>query len=155
MADPIVYASVRVDEKGIMELDHGRRSVFVPRENVRSIELKQGSPAERPMVQLVLGMIIFGGALYWLSGVVAWWNTPWAINYRFLIVPPPMLLLGSWLIYAALRKRYFLRICLDRGERKIVFRGDVDRDGLQEFMGATKRRFEMEIISRADGVWNT
>src|SRR5437870_2246928 len=52
------YDSVKAWDAGIGEMDRTRAVVFVPRAEVRSLELAYISGAERPLIAILLGVVV-------------------------------------------------------------------------------------------------
>lgn len=95
--------------------------MFVPKERVQAIEVRFGSPAERPLAQGILGaslttlglasvIFLHGG------GIIA---LRWGLGSVFFGM------IGLWLFGETLRRRYYLRVICANDERKLVFSGIV------------------------------
>ncbi|MEO5931693.1 MAG: hypothetical protein ABIR47_17290 [Candidatus Kapaibacterium sp.] len=125
-------------------------------ENIRSVMLLRGSPAERPRIQVIAGIAFLGLGAYFLINLLMNLINPERIvggfGIRAVIVIPFILFMGGWLVYTALRRRYFLLIQSEKDRRKIVFRGDVDTHGLTQFITEVQSIINMEITSRVDAV---
>ncbi len=55
------YLNVTASEKGLSEFSGGRRIIFIPKEQIQSIEFKFGSLAERPLAQAIFGLLLLAG----------------------------------------------------------------------------------------------
>jgi hypothetical protein len=53
--------------------------------------------------------------------------------------------LGLWLIHVALRRRYFVRVDLERGYRKLAFTGAASRDEVLAFAQAAGRSIGVPV----------
>ena len=132
---PVTYKTVTVSEKGLAEVHDGRRVVFVPRESVKTIELRFGPRAENPVLQVAFGsaLIVLGMAgCLWLCGAglvfFRWWG-------GFLLLAG----LGLWLLWEGLTRRHYLKVISNHDERKLVFSGKVQRAELMDFLNAASQ----------------
>lgn len=97
---------VEATEDGIAAPGHGRR--LIPRGQIRSISVRWGFLAERPLGTIGVGIGFLAAAacsLLWPSCLTA------------LVIP--LILLGGALVYSALLRGYYLDIETQRGKRKI------------------------------------
>lgn len=101
----------------------GRRVVFVPKEHVQDIEVRFGSPAERPLAQGILGAIL---TALGLSSVI-FLHGGGIVGLRWYLGSPFFGAVGLWILWEALSRRYYLRVVCSNDERKLVFSGTVRR----------------------------
>ena len=130
-------AGVRVEVDAIHELDSDAPVVSVALADIRSVTLRFGLSAERPIAGLVLGLafIAVGLALsilvlrdlvgaQILAGKAA----------AYIGTSPVTFLLGVWLSRHSLRKEYFLDVQLENDSRKFPLRGNVQRPQIESFL---------------------
>jgi hypothetical protein len=124
------YQNVRVSDKGVSEVIAGRRMLFIPREQVQLIEAKFGSHAERPLAQIILGLLLLvvglaglylallGGVrgLYWGVGLVGFGA------------------IGLFCLYEAIRKGHYLSVTCSKDTRKIKLTGAIQIAEFSQFM---------------------
>jgi hypothetical protein len=136
--------SVEVSDEGLAEMDRGRRNVFVPRGEIREVELSYGLGSERPLAGVIAGIILI---------LVGFW--PVRALYRVLteggtfpieaIAAAAFLGVGCWLIYFSLKKRLHLLVRTERDKRKILFHGKMKREDLMELLRSAENDFGYSI----------
>jgi len=131
-ANQLSYMNIVVSEKGFSEFSHGKRIIFVPKEQIQNIEIKFGSQAERPLVQMILGLLLVGlglvGLFFIISGGFA--EVRWGIG--FIIFGG----LGAFCLYEALKKGYYLHVISPNDARKLVIKGVIEKTELLKFIKA-------------------
>ena len=124
------YENLRLSDKGVSEVIAGRRMLFIPKEQVQYIETKFGSHAERPLVQMVLGLFLValglvglylaleGGirGLYWGAGFVGFGA------------------IGVYCLYEAFKKGYFFSVVCSKETRKIKITGEIQKAEFSQFI---------------------
>jgi hypothetical protein len=129
---PCDYLNVRASEKGLSEFHKSTRTVFIPRNQVEAVEVQFGPRAERPMVQMVLGLalVILGivGLVMAVNGGLRgiYWGAGFAMFGG----------IGLLCLHEAFRKGHYLRVTCTRDTRKLVFRGTVDQQALSSFVSS-------------------
>jgi hypothetical protein len=131
-ANRLAYLNIVISEKGLSEFSHGKRVVFIPKEQIQNIEIKFGFQAERPMVQTVLGLLLVGlglvGLFFVISGGFA--ELRWGIG--FIVFGG----LGVFCLYEAFKKGYYLRVISSNDARKLVIRGAIEKTEWPKFIKA-------------------
>lgn len=136
MSDPLTaeYRGIRFTADRIAILDGRTEVVTVPLGSIRSLTLKRGFTAERPLVEglfgcacCVLGLIAVRAAVLWIFGS--------GYLSKSLLLLALLLPLGAWLLRDALRQGFYLLAELDHGSRKFPFAGTLDA----EFSGFIRR----------------
>jgi hypothetical protein len=131
-ANQLSYLNIVVSEKGLSEFSHGQRIIFIPKEQIQRIEIKFGSQAERPLVQVMLGLLLTGlglvGLFLLISGGFA--ELRWGIG--FILFGG----LGVFCLYEVFRKGYYLHVISSNDMRKLVIKGAVQKMELSEFIKA-------------------
>jgi hypothetical protein len=129
-AKQISFSDVEVSERGVSQLSHGKRTIFIPKEQIKSIEIRFGSRAERPLIQTILGALLVGlgvaGVVILISAGYA--GLRWGVG--FLIFGG----LGGFCLYEVLRKGYYLKVMFSNDARKLLFNGAVSRPELSSFI---------------------
>jgi hypothetical protein len=143
--DPgLQYGSVKAWDAGIGEMDRTRAVVFVPRAEVRSLELAYAPGAERPLVVILLGVLVLAvslSPLLHLLSVLAWGGRLKVSLFYILGFAP----LGLWLLRFALKKRLVLVVHTAKGRRKIVFQGSPDLDAARDFVHQISSRYSYPV----------
>jgi hypothetical protein len=140
------YLSVELSAEGVAEWVDRRRAVFVPRVEITAIELRRGVAAERPLVQLVLGVaflvggvgLVVGGAHGLSSGLVR-------TSARLLAAAGMLSVLGCYLLYSALRPQHYLFVRNRTDGSKIVFAGKADLRAIEQALRAASERWGYEV----------
>jgi hypothetical protein len=138
------YASVRVWEAGVAEMDHKRPIVFVPRAGIHSLELAYTSGAERPFITVLLGMavlVVSISPLLFLLGVF-YFGGHMHLRLLYILAFAP---LGLWMLQFAMKKRYILIVHTYKGARKAVFQGLVDPSHARGFMSEVSSRYRYTV----------
>ena len=115
------YLNIVLSEKGVSEFSHGQRMIFVPKEQIQRIEIKFGSRAERPLVQIILGLLLVGLGFVELR---------WGIG--FILFGG----LGVFCLYEVIRKGYYLHVISSNDARKVVIKGAIQKTELAKFIKA-------------------
>ena len=132
------YCGLVLDDDTLCEMSDGRRAAEVPRAVIRHVALGHGVAAERPVVAILIGvfLIVLGLAsacnlaLWYLRGGTAHGVEALAVG----LIP-----IGGWLVHHAMRKRYFLRISTDSGERKLAFEATAEEQLARAFVETVGR----------------
>ena len=128
----------------LAELDDGHTAVQIERSVITGVALSYGMSAERPLAALLFGAawITLGAAfgrhlVSWaLFGGKAYAQEAFAIG----LVP-----IGAWLIHVAVRRRYFLRVELRSGYRKLAFTGSATREEVLAFTETVGRSLGLPV----------
>ena len=122
MVAPIRYLDIEVSDVGIAELGRdGRPVVSVPREELRSVELRYGPAGERLLLQTLVGVVVIGVGLALGRGLVMWLFYGGYANLNAGAGALTFTLGGAWLLWRAWRPRHHLRLTTTRGERRLSF----------------------------------
>jgi len=122
--------NVKISEQGLSEFSRGRRIIFIPKEQVQFIEVKFGSYAERPVAQIILGILlgafglaglylaINGGArgIYWGFGLMGFGA------------------IGALCLYETFKQGYYLCVTCSKDTRKLLFKGTTQKTELSGFI---------------------
>ena len=128
----IAYLNIAVTEKGLSEFNHGKRIIFIPKDQIQRIEIKFGAQAERPLSQAILGVLLIGlgcvGILLLITGGFA--ELRWGIG--FIIFGG----LGVFCLYEAVKRGYYLHVISSNDTRKLAIRGPIQGTELTRFMNS-------------------
>jgi hypothetical protein len=128
----------------LCELDDGRPSVRLERSSIRGLALCHGVSAERPLAALLLGGACIAVSAVFVQHLIAWVRFG-GTAYDFEAFALGLIPLGLWLIHVALRRRYFVRVDLDRGYRKLAFTSAATREEVLAFVQAAERSIGLPI----------
>jgi hypothetical protein len=126
----VSYLNIMISEKGLSEFSHGKRLIFIPKEQVQSIEIKFGTRAERPLMQMILGVLLAGLGIVGFSFVLTGGLRGLRWGLGFIVFGG----LGVFCLYEALKKGYYLQIISTNDTRKLVFSGAVQKAELSQFL---------------------
>ena len=133
--DRLLYLNIAISENGLSELSRGKRIVFVPKEHVKSVELKYGCQAENPLTQIVFGLVLVAvgvvGVIFLKGGGFALLR----LGVGFLLFG----CLGAFCVYEGVKKGYYLDVISTNDRRKLVFKGTVDKSALLSFINNSSR----------------
>ena len=136
------YLNIEISEKGLSEFSDGRRIVFVPKEQVRRIQIEFGSAAESPLIQGLAGLALIGLGCIGLPMIINDIGTlRWGLG--FVVFGG----LGVWLFHETFKKTHYLRVIghSDRDTRKLVFIGTFQEAEFSEFIkNATQFGYSFE-----------
>lgn len=138
------YDSVKAWDAGIGEMDRKRAVVFVPRAEIRSLELAYAPGAERPLVTILLGVLVLAVSatpILYLLGALAWGGRMYVKLFYILGFAP----LGFWLLRFALKKRLVLVVHTAKGRRKMVFQGSPDLAAARDFVHQVGSRYSYPV----------
>lgn len=134
MSDPTIkrlaHLNVEISERGISEFSGGKRIVFVPKEEIRKIEVRFGSRAERPFVQLIGALLLLGigfaGLLMTIdSGMRGFrWGAGFLVFGGF----------GIWFLHELFSKSHYFQVVCNNDKRKLVIRGKFEAVEFSKFI---------------------
>lgn len=142
------YHLIEFTREGLAEMDGRRRAVFLRRGEVRSIALRYGYTAERPLLQLALGSTLLVGALLatmFALGMLR--RGGWGL--RLLAGPVLLGPLGVYVLKQALRRGYYLEVELLRERRKLAVGAAADTGELAGFLGEVERCYGFQVARPA------
>jgi hypothetical protein len=138
--DYLEYESVRLGADGASEMDGNRRLVHIPRADVVGLEVVHGSAAERPLVSLILAALLTALSLVGPVMLVGALLGRGRVDIKF-VTSIAFLVPAIWLFDLVLRRRWFLKVHMKRGSRKLIFGKASDEVALQQFILSAKERF--------------
>lgn len=136
------YLGVVLDEAGVAEWEHGQRTVFVGRDDLRDLQHEFGWRSERPIAQGLLGAALLAAGLHLLVLFVAGILREGAIVLpkTFVAMGITLPMLGAWALWGAMRRGHFLRAALGDGDtRKLLFQGRFDATEFGAFVARARK----------------
>lgn len=127
------YLGVQFSQKGVALVDSGKKLVFVPKEKIRQIHLRQGFQAERPLVQLGFSIVLILIGLYPLPHLFLWLivgGTAYDFEFLLLLLIP----VGLWFVKDGLKKGLYFELIMDDDKRKIPFQKQPEKRILEMFI---------------------
>lgn len=137
-------ASVRIGAQGLAEMDGPRRIHFIPRSEVRGLELVYASAAERPAITAILGVALLLIALFPFAFLMLAFTRGGsfeaAVFYLTGFSVP-----GGWLLWFAFKKRRVLLVHTARGTRKLAFHRSASPEDIARFIADAAPRFGYSV----------
>jgi hypothetical protein len=138
------FDSIRADERGLAEMDasaaNPRPLVFVPRADIRSLEVTLASGAERPLVVATLGIVVMLVALFPFAflAVILVYGGQMEAELFYMSVSG---VVGAWLLWFAFKRRLVILVHTVRGRRKLVLSRSTEPAAAQDFVEQVCRAF--------------
>ncbi len=152
------FSGVEVSGNEIRELDNGKAVAFIPKKAIRSITLNYGTSANRPIAQLIIGIILIGGGMIFFFPIIGFLidamqgNT--SLNqhngYKFFAFGAPLVFIGAVLIKEVFKKIYYLLIVTDDGSQKISFKEETELLQIRKFIREAEQKFNYHIDSNLE-----
>jgi len=142
----IKLSSVEITEFSISEFEGKQLMLSLPRDHISSISLQRGISAERPIVEVAIGI------LFILAGFYIFWSFFWSIWKSILLepgsTPSPntaaakfsilgllFVPVGVLMLKKALKRRFFLSVeTKNKGCRKVIFDDDLAYYEIRSFL---------------------
>ncbi len=140
----ISYLNIEINDKTITEMDDINIVIQLPVDEINTISYKYGCTAERPLVNIILGIIFIGSGLHSLPSIYYWFTEGGTIT-EFDFVIPMLSVLGLWLISTVVISRHYLHVFTVNDSRKLILRGDVVRDELDCFLTQIYDAIKIEV----------
>jgi hypothetical protein len=142
---PIVLGSVRITAEEIAEMSDGVPAVRVPRADITRIVLKRAVAAERPIVQMLLGLAMMTPGIFFFRTVWSWWSYGGTLHLTDLLWFVFLFPLGLWLVLAAARKRFPFHVETRNDRRKVVFKGKHTPEAVKSVADEACHRFNYPV----------
>jgi len=126
------YLNVEASEKGLSEFHKTTRTVFIPKDQIEAIEVKFGPCAERPALQMILGLalVALGITGLWMAINGGIRGMYWGLGFALFGG------IGVFCLHEAFRKGHYLCVTCRGETRKLIFRGLVDPTALSSFVSS-------------------
>lgn len=136
------YDTIRIGTEGVAEME-GRRSVlFIPREEVVSLQLRHTTPAQRPILTAVAGLALIAFSIVpiiMVLGLLEGKGRGTVEIHTFAMTG--FFPLGGWLLSLIFRQRYVLAVTTPREVRKLVFQKSRNHAEIEEFLARGRADF--------------
>jgi hypothetical protein len=138
----IRFLNVELGPDGIAERDGRTLAVTVARRDVMSIEVRRGSPSERPIVHTVVATAMLGLGLFVLARTCVFIGPDiQRAEARIIAVGGILGFVGACMIWWTFRPMHYLHIRTSNDARKILFQGAVDLRALAAALQVAEERF--------------
>lgn len=131
--EKIEYLGIEATRDAITQVERGRTTMRIMRDQICSVSIEYGSPSNRPMVQLVIGVLLIGLGFIPIPWIVHWLLYGGKLP-KVIVFTLSWAAIGSWLVWHAISKRTFLRVDLNGRIEKLQFDGKPDPMTLQKFV---------------------
>ena len=138
---------VGVSATAIWEADDGRVVFQVTKDAALTCELCLGSPEQRPIISLVVGVVFLSPIIILYEHLVEVlrferdWVTPRYETAMILLV-----MIGGWLVgRSVFRKRFFVRVATNESVSKLVFQSGTELAEIRNFLADAKTKFGWQI----------
>lgn len=147
----VQYLGVCFSKEGVAEFEGSQRTVFIPADKIQRLELVHGSPAERPVIQTVSGVVLFLIGCLSFQVIASWFREGGTISELHAALAV-FLFIGGWMLWGVIRKRTYLLVSAGTDTRKLVFQGKVQAAELEKFGREASTEFGYTIQSRILGL---
>lgn len=142
---PLKLSSVEITDSFISEKEGNQTILSLSRNQIKSISLGRGLNAERPIIEIVIGIAFLVVSVY-ISWPFFWaiWESiflhpgykdaPLPSVAKFSILGLLFVPIGLSFITKALRRRYFLLIETNKDKRKILFYDNLTYYEIRSFL---------------------
>jgi hypothetical protein len=132
-ANGIRFHDVIIDTQGITLLSGQSKLLFVAKTDIQKITLKHGFQSERPIAQIIFGILIIGLGVYFFAHLILHTlvnRVMYVDDWLSILLLP----LGGWFIVDGFRKRLYFDVALDHDRRKFPLGKNPDKGELQKFI---------------------
>ena len=137
--ESMILSTIEFSADSVSELDGHSKAVTISRDEIKGISLRYGYSAERPTVQAIVGtvLVLLGLVLgvYPVCGMLLtgeFPSTPAALKPIAFAVP--LVLIGGYMFYTLLAKRFYLFVHTQSDKRKLVFRDKLSYGEVHAFL---------------------
>jgi hypothetical protein len=134
MEKSLTYLNIEISENGLSEFSGNRRIIFIPKAEIQSVKVRFGSSAERPVVQVIAGLLLLGlgiagAAMVMASGMRGVLRgLRWGLGFMVFGA------FGVWFLHETFKKTHYLHVTSHKDSRKLVFRGEFKDAELNQFL---------------------
>lgn len=127
------FHNVVFDTEGVTLYDRQSKLLHVLKKDIREITLKYGFQSERPIMQVLFGLVLIGLGMYFIIHflLIASFER---IIYDVGCLSPLLIPVGGWFLADGLKKRLYFEISLGNDQRKFPLDKNPDRGELRNFI---------------------
>jgi hypothetical protein len=138
MSAKIKFLNIVTTNDGIYEYEGDALLLFVPRQDIENLNFGLASPTRWPLLVMLLGIVlicvgVFLGIIPLVGNVLAN-DSPSLPNLKGYAFMALNLVPGLYFSSLSLKKQNCLILQTRQGVRKLILKGSVDKDRLQEFI---------------------
>lgn len=132
-ANGVRFHNIAFDSQGITLLSGQSKLLFIAKNDIRKITLKHGFQSERPIIQVLFGIVLVGLGIYLLVDFILLAAVQRTI-YDVGCLSPLLLPVGGWFVLDGIRKRLYFEVSLENDTRKFPLGKNPDKGELQKFI---------------------
>ncbi len=159
----IECSTVKITHDGIAETEEENNVIFVPRDQIKTIELHYGCGAQRPMTQTILGFMLIIIPLYILIppayevfSNLQESSNQFNVRVLFIIIMPlTFVLFGVWMLLEVLKKNYYLLVEMNTENKKVIFKNKPSKIELSNFINLAQQKYGIMIHTDSQEILKT
>jgi hypothetical protein len=132
--------NILVSPRGIAETAGKKVVFFIPTNDIERIVVNFGRSDHRPIISISIGAVL---ALVGIFGLVEFFIA--TRGYRYELGMVAFGLIGSSLIFDALKKRYFLEVYKKKGTCRLVLSKHAKKTDIQDFCQKVRSIYKYDI----------
>jgi hypothetical protein len=132
-APPPECHGIRFSDETLDEMDEDRPVVQIPHAKIVRLTLRRGVASERTTLLIVVAAGLLAFTLLLAFRLVQWFlygGVAYDVHFALLFLGPA----GAWLLYFALRKRFYLLVEIGDQSRKLAFDRNATRPAVEHFV---------------------
>ena len=130
--DTVRFQSVEFSNKGVTLFSGQSNLLFVDKKDIQKITLKYGFQSERPVVEIIFGIVIIGLGIYFFIKFLLEILVN-RIAYVDDVLSLLLLPVGGYFVINGFRKRFYFEVILDNDKRKFPLGKKPDIGELKNF----------------------
>jgi hypothetical protein len=134
------YDNIVAAPRGLIESQGGKIITLVPVSEINWVTLRFGRPDQRPVLSLVVGILVSAVGLYGVGGLLLAPD-----GYRYELAMVTLGLIGAFMIFDTLKKRFYLDVTKKKGCSRLVFSKDAQLPDIQEFCEQVRTVYKHQI----------
>ncbi len=139
---PLRFLAIELGPDGVAEWGDRAHAVFVPRAEIAAIEVRHGLAGVRPVLHALVGVAILVGAVVLAVALGGAFDAGFSGGAAPLSgACVPLVLLGAYVVWFALRPTLHLRVRTRRGACAMRFHGETDLESIATILAEAQRRY--------------
>ena len=130
--DTVRFQSVEFSNKGVTLFSGQSNLLFVDKKDIQKITLNYGFQSERPVVEIIFGIVIIGLGIYFFIKFLLEILVN-RIAYVDDVLSLLLLPVGGYFVINGFRKRFYFEVILDNDKRKFPLGKKPDIGELKNF----------------------